>query len=106
MRISDWSSDVCSSDLARAIGQAADEPALFQCGNQPVHAGLALEVERLLHFLERGRNPRFLQLALNEADQFVLLGSKHRRDLLRPSIATAVMQMFTSSVNEIGRAHV
>ena len=40
-------------ERARAVGQAADEAAFLERRDQPVHAGLALEVERILHFLER-----------------------------------------------------
>ena len=36
----------------RAVGQAADETALFQAGDQPVDAGLGLETQSILHFIE------------------------------------------------------
>ena len=48
-----------------------------------MHARLALEVERLLHLFEGGRNPGFLQPGLDEADQFVLLRGQHGARLLK-----------------------
>ena len=69
-----------AGDFERAgpVRQAADEAALLQRRDQPMHAGLALEVERFLHFLERGGNARLLQLALDEQKEFVLLGRQHQ----------------------------
>src|SRR3546814_2948709 len=43
MRISDWSSDVCDSDLHAAIGQEGESPGMFQPlrhGDDPHRAGL------------------------------------------------------------------
>src|SRR3546814_7387698 len=37
MRISDWSSDVCSSDLGRPIGGAADAPVVMEGDDVKVH---------------------------------------------------------------------
>ena len=45
---------------ARPVGQAADEVALLERADQPVNAGLGLEPERFLHFLERGGNAAIL----------------------------------------------
>ena len=61
----------------RPIGQPTNETAFFQCGDKPVDPRLALEVQRLFHFLEAGGNTGILQLLLDEADQFVLLGGQH-----------------------------
>src|SRR3546814_9418212 len=52
MRISDWSSDVCSSDLAHALGlagrlDAVDHPHGTAGAEGPVLVGLAMEAERL-----------------------------------------------------------
>ena len=65
-------------ECARTVRQAADKPALFQSGNQPMHAGLRLEVKRLLHFLERRRNAGFGEPVMNEAEQFMLFAGQHR----------------------------
>src|SRR5260221_143470 len=46
-------------DGARPVGQAADEAALFQGGNQPVDAGFGTKVQGVLHFVEGGRNSGF-----------------------------------------------
>ncbi len=67
----------------RAVGQATQEPALLQSRYQPVDARLALQVERLLHLLERRRDAGFFQLALDEAQELVLLGRQHEEALLR-----------------------
>ena len=61
----------------RTVGQAAQKPALLQRGNQAMHARLALEIERFLHFLETRRDPGFFQPLLDETDQLVLLGCQH-----------------------------
>src|SRR5690606_6332743 len=68
-------------ERAGAVGQAADEAALLERRDQAMHAGLALEVERFLHLLERRGNSRLLQLALDEAKEFVLLGGQHEEAL-------------------------
>src|SRR3546814_637056 len=36
-----------------------------------------LEIERVLHLLERGRNARFSKAIVDEADEFVLLCGQH-----------------------------
>ena len=44
--------------IARArCGEAADEAALLERGDQPVDAGLRAQVERVLHLVEGGRHP-------------------------------------------------
>ena len=43
-------------DGARAVRQAADEAALHQRRDQPVDAGLRLQIERVLHLVEGGRH--------------------------------------------------
>jgi hypothetical protein len=62
-------------DFQRAgtIGQATDEATFLERADQAVHARLGLEIERLLHFLERGRHAGFLQAIVDEADKLVLL---------------------------------
>src|ERR1700712_4549064 len=40
----------------RPVRQPADETALLERRDQPVNAGLAAQIERILHFVERGRD--------------------------------------------------
>ena len=62
---------------AGPVGQAADEPAFLKRRDQAVHARLRLEIERILHFLKRRRNPTLFETGLDETDQLVLLAGKH-----------------------------
>ena len=62
----------------RPVGQAADEAALLQRRDQAVDAGLGSEVERVLHFVEGGRDAGFLQPLMDEQEKFVLLARQHR----------------------------
>jgi hypothetical protein len=64
--------------VAGAVRQAADEIAFLERADQPVHAGLGFEVQRLLHFFEGGRNARFAQPLIYEAEQFMLFARQHR----------------------------
>ena len=64
---------------ASAVGQAADKAAFLQRGNQTMHSRFALQIERVLHFLERGRNSGFFQSLLDKLDQFMLLRREHRQ---------------------------
>src|SRR3546814_20121744 len=70
MLISDWSSDVCSSDLAAGLLEAAVEPA--EEAREP--AGAAVVVLALLQRLEHGRAQRRGQDDGNDHRQC------HRRD--------------------------
>src|SRR3546814_11117591 len=47
MRISDWSSDVCSSDLARQIVAAKQNVRLLECGEFPATRAAALDFKRV-----------------------------------------------------------
>ena len=60
------------------IGQAADEAAFLKGGNQPVDPGLRLEVERILHFLERRGYAALFETGLDEPDQLMLFARQHR----------------------------
>src|SRR3546814_9129458 len=51
MRISDWSSDVCSSDLIAAIGAAGDAGEVIDCGGLVVLPGA---IDTQVHFREPG----------------------------------------------------
>ena len=64
-------------DGARPVGQAADEAALLQRRDQPVDAGFGAQVERVLHLVEGGRNARFLQPLVDEAQQLELFAGQH-----------------------------
>ena len=64
-------------ERARPIGQTTQELALLECRDQAVHARFRLEIERFLHFLERGRNAGFGEPVVDEADEFVLLLREH-----------------------------
>ncbi len=79
-------------ESARAVGQAADEAALLERRDQPVHSRFRLEIKRFLHFLERRRDAGCFQPLLNEADQFVLLAREH----------AGLPLQARSSVNECG----
>ncbi len=62
---------------ARPVGQAAHEAALLERGDQPVDAGLRLEVERLLHLVEGRGYARLLQPLMDEHEKLFLLRCEH-----------------------------
>ena len=64
-------------DGARPIGQAADEATLLQRRNQAVDAGFRAQVERILHFVERGGDAGFLQALMDKAQKFELFAGQH-----------------------------
>src|SRR3546814_9202514 len=64
-------------DGAGAVGQAADEAALFKPGDEPVNARLGLEGEGVLHLVERGRDAVFLKVPVDEEQKLVLLFGEH-----------------------------
>src|SRR3546814_1811624 len=66
MRISDWSSDVCSSDLVRGLGQIGDQPVERVEARQRVAPEQAVERREMMP-LDRGD---FLErhAALRQAD--------------------------------------
>ncbi len=63
---------------AGAVRQTADEAALLERGNEAVNARFRAQVERILHLVEGGRNPGFLQPLMNKSQQFVLFARQHR----------------------------
>ena len=65
-------------DRARPVGQAPDEAALLERGDQPVNAGLRAQIERVLHLVEGGGNAALLEPLVNEPQQFQLLARQHR----------------------------
>ena len=46
--------------------------ALLQAGDQAVNAGLGLQLERILHLVEGGRNAMLAQIAVQEKKKLVL----------------------------------
>ena len=71
-------SGIRTTSRARArFGQAADEAALLQGGDEAMDARLRLEVQRLLHLVEGRRHPGLAQALVNEAEQFVLFARQH-----------------------------
>ena len=63
---------------AGAMRQAADEAALVERRDQPVDAGLGLQVERLLHLVEGRRHACFLHALVDEEQQLFLLCGQHQ----------------------------
>ena len=61
----------------RAVGQAADEAAFLERHDQAVDAGFRPQVERVLHFVEGGRNAGLFQALMNITEQFALLFGQH-----------------------------
>ncbi|MNI49218.1 hypothetical protein D3C73_1038180 [compost metagenome] len=62
---------------AGAVGQAADEAALLQRGDQAVDPRLGRQVQRLLHLVEGGRHARLADALMNEHQEFVLFLREH-----------------------------
>jgi hypothetical protein len=65
-------------DGAGAVGQATDEAALFQRGDEAVDTRLRAQVERVLHFIEGWRHASLLQPFIDETQKFILFARKHR----------------------------
>ena len=63
---------------AGALFHAAQEAAFLQRRDQAVDAGLGLEVQRVLHLVEGGRNAAFAHPLMDEHQKFVLLAGQHR----------------------------
>src|SRR5580704_14652328 len=57
--------------------QAADEAALLEAADEPVDARFRLEAQRVLHFLERGRNAAIRQATVDEEQQLILFARQH-----------------------------
>ena len=65
-------------DRPGPVGQAADELALLEAGDQAVDAGFGLQAQRLLHFIEGGRDPVTVQVIVDEEQQLMLFFGQHR----------------------------
>ena len=66
-------------ERAGAMGQAADEAALLQAGDQAVNAGFRFQTKGFLHFVEGGTDAAVTQPLVDEQQQFVLFLGQHRR---------------------------
>ena len=67
------------------MGEAADEAALLERGDQAVDAGLGTQAKRILHFVERGRHPLRAEMLVNEEQELVLFACQHR-DFVSPGL--------------------
>ena len=83
---------------AGAVGHALEKAPLFQRHDQPMHAGLGLEIQGILHFLERGRNPFLLQALIDEKQQFELFAREHDGSLsLQETESEQTCNIYTGS---------
>ena len=62
----------------RSVREPPDKFAFLERRNEPVNAGLRLEVERLPHLIEAWADARLPEAILDEHEQFMLLGGEHR----------------------------
>ena len=85
-------------DRARAVGQAADEAALFERGDQAVDAGLGSQVEGILHLVERGRHAGFLEPFVDEAQKLCLLAGQHLSRV--PRLRAAILGLSKQIMNK------
>src|SRR3546814_7367961 len=113
MRIRDWSSDVCSSDLARALAEA--EEALRQAQRMEtlgqLTGGVAHDFNNLLQIvtgnlelLQRGLHED--QARLRRAADNAMAGAERAALLTQRLLAFARRQPLAPERIEIGRAHV
>src|SRR3546814_4090296 len=98
MRISDWSSDVCSSDLT-TMGDATDPgPLECSCGNVPDAARRRESRMRRVGSQEKLAAIRYRATALKICGDGSANIGRQRHDRLVPSLAL--------NAEHIGRAHV
>ncbi len=81
-----------------AVGQAAQETALFQGSDQPVDARLGRQVQSFLHLVERGRDPGLLDPLMDEHEKFVLLTCEHFGPRNKPQTSGDVLYAFSINV--------
>src|SRR3546814_6299153 len=100
MRISDWSSDVCSSDLPIGKGYAAMKAPILDRKNSTLDS-----VEEHLFAQELNRNRRTLADFAPEQHRVPMVSEPQLRvDVRRPRFGTAFGKIRLHS--QIGRAHV
>src|SRR3546814_9826680 len=88
MRISDWSSDVCSSDLAfkESYPQLIVTQELFEIDRRRITcAGGTASIDLMLDLIGQAHGP---QLAIEVSEQFVLGRIRPRKDHQRMEIAS------------------
>ena len=59
------------------MGQSADEAALLETGDQAVDPGFRLQVEGILHLVERRRDTMVRQMLVNVGQQLMLFAGQH-----------------------------
>src|SRR3546814_10521956 len=126
MRISDWSSDVCSSDLALpfALNPERARETLYHFGFQRMPPAIAARHER--QYVEpRHQSATAMRLQtelrrtlalrierktgekLSVPDQLAILRVEHGGDAVAPELAVPARQMANGAdIAQIGRAHV
>ena len=77
------------------MGQAAQEPAFFKRRDQPVDARLGRKIQRLLHFIEGGRNAGLFDPLMDVEQQFFLFRCQHDLDQMVNDIG--VLYPFTAA---------
>ena len=65
-------------DGAGAMRQAANEAPFDERRDQAMDAGLRAQIERVLHFVERGRYAALLHAPVDEKEQVFLFFGEHR----------------------------
>ena len=64
-------------ERAGPVGEAADETALLEPGDQPVDTRLGFEPEGVFHLIEGGRNAGRVEPFVDESEKLVLLARQH-----------------------------
>src|SRR3546814_3917813 len=102
MRISDWSSDVCSSDLLSLLGILTVHN--FDTAHMTASMSAALPGDVLLVFSEHGKQPALCQLGryFRGHGGRVISVTRHTSNALRAHADVSLLV----SAHEIGRAHV
>jgi hypothetical protein len=80
-------------DGARAVRHAPDEAAFLESGDKAVDSRLGTQIERILHLVERRRNPAFLQSLVDETQELELFARQHNKAPKRVTAAAAPKQI-------------
>src|SRR3546814_8274301 len=109
MRISDWSSDVCSSDLLAARGEVVDQLHVAPFAASAVEEVLEVDEGRVVA-RQLAQWPATDLAAFGvvgvERDRQVLLAGRHRRRQRQRAKARARQDRRRKDEAQIGRAHV
>ena len=84
------------------MGKAADEAALFERCNQTVNSGLGAQVQRILHFVETGRDTITRQPLVDEVQKVQLFLGQHARPLRVRYLLFYACSRFVSTGENIG----